>query len=161
MSLLETLQNTQLGVFLITLVIAMVPVVELRVAIPIGVGLGLGPWEALCAAVIGNMLPVPFLILFVRRIFAWLRRHFPRLDGILTHLEEKAHLKGRTVTKYKYFGLLIFVAIPLPGTGAWTGSLIAAVLDMSVKKSFPTIFGGVIIAGVLILTLTGMVSLLI
>lgn len=161
MSIFDSLQSTEWGVFLITMAVAMIPVLELRAAIPLGVGLGLSPWESFCAAVIGNTIPVPFLILFVRQVFAWLRRNFPKLDGMLTRLEKKAHLKGRKVTKYKYLGLMIFVAIPLPGTGAWTGSLVAAVLNMSISRSLPSILAGVLIAGVLIMSLTGMVTLIV
>lgn len=161
MTLLEALQDTQLGSFFITLVVAMLPVLELRAAIPIGVSMGLGPWQALLAAIIGNMIPVPFLILFIRRVFAWLRRHFPKIEGTLSRLENKAHLKGRKVSKYKYLGLLILVAIPLPGTGAWTGSLVAALLDMSVSKSLPAILFGVIIAGILTLSITGLVTVIV
>lgn len=161
MTLLEAIQDTQFGAFLITMGIAMLPVLELRAAIPLGVGMGMPPWAALLAAVTGNMIPVPFLILFVRRIFAWLRRHFPKVEGVLSRLEKKAHLNGRKVNKYKYLGLLILVAIPLPGTGAWTGSLVAAFLDMSVSRSLPTIFSGVVIAGILTLSITGLVSMIV
>lgn len=147
MTLLEALQDTQLGSFFITLVVAMLPVLELRAAIPIGVSMGLGPWQALLAAIIGNMIPVPFLILFIRRVFAWLRRHFPKIEGTLSRLENKAHLKGRKVSKYKYLGLLILVAIPLPGTGAWTGALVADVLDIRMRTALPAIAAGVVIAG--------------
>ena len=154
MSFAELLQGTVWGEMLVTLAVAMLPILELRGAIPFGVGLGLSPWQAMAAAVIGNMIPVPFIILFIRRIFAWLRRHFPRLDGTVTRLEDRAHLKGETVKKYKYLGLCIFVAIPLPGTGAWTGALIAAVLDMRLKQAVPAIFLGVAIAGILITGIT-------
>ena len=78
----------------------------------------------------------------------------PQLDHLVDRLEARAHLKGRKVTKYKYLGLMIFVAIPLPGTGGWTGALIAAFLDMRLKKAIPSIFGGVLIAGFLITGLT-------
>lgn len=161
MTLLEALQNTQLGSFFITLVVAMLPVLELRAAIPIGISMGLGPWQALLAAVIGNMIPVPFLILFIRRIFAWLRLYFPKIEGVLSRMENKAHLKGRKVSKYKYLGLLILVAIPLPGTGAWTGSLVAAFLNMSISRSLPAILFGVIIAGILTLSITGLVTVIV
>ena len=77
-----------------------------------------------------------------------------KLDHLVDRLEARAHLKGRKVTKYKYLGLMIFVAIPLPGTGGWTGALIAAFLDMRLKKALPSIFGGVLIAGFLITGLT-------
>ena len=138
----------------------MIPVIELRGGIPFGVGVGLPVWLAYLAAIIGNMLPVPFIVVYIRRIFRWMRRHLPRLNHLVTRLEQKAHLKGRMVTKYKYLGLAIFVAIPLPGTGAWTGALAAAFLDMPLRKALPSIFAGVLVAGVAISILTfGVASL--
>jgi uncharacterized membrane protein len=89
-----------------------------------------------------------------------MRRRLPWLNSLVDKLERKAHLKGQTVTKYKYLGLLIFVAIPLPGTGAWTGSLAAAFLDMPLRKALPSIFAGIVIAGLAISILTfGVASL--
>ena len=79
-------------------------------------------------------------MVYIRRIFVWLRAHFAKMDSFITKLEKKAHLKGETVRKYGPLGLLIFVAIPLPGTGAWTGALIAALLDMRLKSAVPSIF---------------------
>ena len=102
-----------------------------------------------------NLLPVPFFILYIRRIFLWLRWRSRRLDGLVTRLETKAHLKGRMVTRYKYLGLCILVAIPLPGTGAWTGALVAAFLDMRLRSAVPAIFLGVVIAGILVSLVTG------
>ena len=116
--------------------------------------LGLPYGAAFVAAIIGNMLPVPFIVVYIRRIFFWMRRHMPRLNALVDKLEKKAHLKGQTVTKYKYLGLMIFVAIPLPGTGAWTGALAAAFLDMPLRKAIPSIFAGVLVAGVAISILT-------
>ncbi|MBS1420225.1 MAG: small multidrug export protein [Clostridia bacterium] len=132
----------------------MVPVVELRLGLPYGIALGLDYPLALLAALIGNMVPVPFIIVYIRRIFIWIRRHWERLDGFITKLENKAHLKGETVRKYGPLGLLIFVAIPLPGTGAWTGALIAALLDMRLKHAVPSIFLGVCIAAGIMTALT-------
>ena len=154
MNFIEILKETVAGEMLITFFLSMVPVLELRGAIPIGVGLGLSPQTAMMVSVIGNMIPVPVIILFVRRVFAWLRRNFPRVNGAITALETKAHLKGQTVKRYKYLGLCIFVAIPLPGTGAWTGALIATVLDMSLRRALPAILLGVLIAGSIITGLT-------
>ena len=95
---------------------------------------------------------MPFIIVYIRRIFLWLRRRFPKLNRLVDKLERKAHLKGRKVSKYKYLGLFVFVAIPLPGTGAWTGALAAAFLDMPLRRALPSIFLGVVTAG-LIMTL--------
>ena len=88
-----------------------------------GVALGLPYWAAFLSAVVGNNRPAPFIVVYIRRIFQWMRRRLPRLDHLVDRLEAKAHLKGRKVTKYKYLGLMLFVAMPLPGTGAWTGAL--------------------------------------
>ena len=154
MELLQWLTDTELGAFLSTILVSMVPVLELRFGIPWGVAHGLSHFAAFVAAVIGNMIPLPFIVVYIRRIFKWMRRHLPQLDRVVDKLEAKAHLKGRTVTKYRYLGLAIFVAIPLPGTGGWTGALVAAFLDMRLRKAIPAIFIGVLIAGFLITGIT-------
>lgn len=160
-NLMEWLTQGPAGEFCFTILVSMVPVVELRGGIPFGVTLGLPVWAAYLAAIIGNILPVPFILVYIRQIFRWLRRHMPALNRIVDKLEKKAHLKGRKVTKYKYLGLLLFVAIPLPGTGAWTGALAAAFLDMPVRKALPSIFAGILIAGLAISVLTyGVASLI-
>ncbi len=146
--------TTAAGEWLYTALVSMAPVIELRGGIPIGVGLGLPLWQAYIAAVIGNMVPVPFIIIFIRRIFGWMRTHSARLGSLVDRLERKAHLKGQVVTKYKYLGLMVLVAIPLPGTGAWTGALAAAFLDMRLRKALPTILLGVLIAGLAVSALT-------
>ena len=157
---LQWLTETFAGEFLLTLLVSMVPVVELRGGIPFGVTAGLPVWAAFLAAVIGNLIPVPFIIVYIRRIFQWMRRRIPKLNRMVDALERKAHLKGQKVTRYKYLGLLVFVAIPLPGTGAWTGSLAAAFLEMPLRKALPSIFAGIVIAGVAISILTyGVASL--
>ena len=101
-----------------TFLIAMVPVLELRGAIPAGIAAGLPPAAAAAAAILGNLVPIPFLILLLRRIFDWLRKSSwvgPKIDW----LERRAHLKGRIVKKYRTIGLIILVAIPLPGPAPW------------------------------------------
>lgn len=152
--MLEWFTGTIAGKFISTFFISMLPVVELRLGLPYGIALGLDYPLALTAAVLGNMLPVPFIILFIRQIFAWMRRHMPKLDGFVAKLETKAHLKGESVQKYGPLGLLIFVAIPLPGTGAWTGALVAAMMEMRLKRAFPAIVIGVVIAGVIVSVVT-------
>ncbi len=149
MSFLDTL----FGQLILTAGVAMVPVLELRGAIPIGVAHGLDPWLACSAAVIGNMIPVPVLILLTRRVFDWLRR-LSWLGERIEALERRAHLKGRAVQKYRLLGLVVLVAIPLPGTGAWTGALVASVLDIRLRDALPAIFLGVIIAGAITTALT-------
>lgn len=157
---MQWLTENPAGEFCFTAMVSMIPVAELRLGIPFGVARGLPVWAACLAAVLGNMLPVPFIVVYIRRIFQWMRRRLPWLNSLVDKLERKAHLKGQTVTKYKYLGLLIFVAIPLPGTGAWTGSLAAAFLDMPLRKVLPSIFAGIVIAGLAISILTfGVASL--
>ena len=161
MDLFQWLTETPAGEFLLTMLVSMVPVIELRGGIPFGMAQGLEPVAAFFASIIGNMIPVPFIVVYIRRIFHWMRRHMPRLNRLVDKLEAKAHLKGATVTKYKYLGLCIFVAIPLPGTGAWTGALVAAFLDMPLRKALPSIFLGVIIAGIVVtLVSTGVFAFL-
>jgi len=160
MDLMQWLTDTMAGEFTLTVLVSMIPVVELRGGIPFGVAAGLPVWAAFIAAVIGNLIPVPFIIVYIRRIFQWMRRRMPRLNSVVDRLERKAHLKGQRVTKYKYLGLTLFVAIPLPGTGAWTGSLAAAFLDMPLRKAIPSVVVGVLIAGMAISILTyGVASL--
>ena len=160
MDLMQWLTDTMAGKFTLTVLVSMLPVVELRGGIPFGVSAGLPVWAAFIAAVVGNLIPVPFIIVYIRRIFQWMRERLPRLNSLVDALERKAHLKGRKVTKYKYLGLIILVAIPLPGTGAWTGSLAAAFLDMPLRRAIPSIIAGVLIAGLAIgLLAHGVVSL--
>lgn len=154
MELMTWLTDTLFGQMTFTSLMSMVPVVELRVGIPFGVALGLNHWEAFLAAVIGNIIPLPFIVVYIRSIFQWMRRHLPSLDSLVDKLERKAHLKGRKVSKYKYWGLLIFVAIPLPGTGGWTGALAAAFLDMPLRRALPALVAGVFIAGFLVTGIT-------
>ncbi len=154
------LHTTPLGEFLLTMFLSMAPVAELRVGLPLGAAMGLPLPAAFIAAVIGNMLPVPFIILFVRRAFAWIRRRLPPLHSFIDRLERRAESKRELVYRYQTLGLLILVAIPLPGTGAWTGALVAALMDLRMKKALPAIFCGVVIAGLLISLLTASVTAL-
>ncbi len=167
---------------------SMIPIVELRGTLLVAIGAeGLNPLISYIVCVLGNILPVPFLILFVRPVFEWMKNssvwieeklavlddRFPAgtkkpfftgmfykslkvllkpakwMKKTVDKLETKAHDKAETIKKYEMLGLFLFVAIPLPGTGAWTGSLIAAVLGMRVKDSVPMICLGVLAAGIL------------
>ena len=151
--MLEAIEASYFGKMLVTFVVSMAPVVELRGGSPFGAALGLDPLSAAAAAVLGNLVPVPFIILFVRYVFAWLKR-FPRLGSLVERMEKKAHLKSRTVMKYQKVGLCILVAIPLPGTGAWTGALVAAIMDMRLKRAVPPIVAGVLIAAGIVSCIT-------
>ena len=137
-----------------TLLISMVPVIELRGAIPIAVANGLEFHLAVLISFIGNLLPVPFIIVFIRKIFAFIRKVLPKLDGFITKLENRAEEKSDVVKKYAFWGLFVLVAIPLPGTGAWTGALIAAMLNMRLKAALPSIALGVATAALIVTTVT-------
>ncbi len=157
--MLEFLEASYAGKILATLLTSMVPIVELRGGIPFGAALGLPPAAVMGAAIIGNMIPVPFIILFIKKIFQWMRRFEP-LAKLVSHFESKAESKSDRVTRYKKFGLCIFVAASLPGTGAWMGALIAALLDMRLRDSFPVITLGVCIASLVVTGITyGFISL--
>ena len=143
-----------LGKALITFLISMVPVIELRGAVPYGYSNGLNIWVAVIISIIGNLLPVPFIIIFIRRIFALLRRISKKFDGLVTRLENRAENQSVIVKKYSFWGLFLLVAIPLPGTGAWTGALVAAMLDMRLKRAMPAITLGVLAAGIVVAFIT-------
>ena len=133
------------GVFFIS----MLPIVELRGSIPVGYTLGL-PWHInMIASIIGNMLPVPFILLFVVKAFEFMKKH-DIMKGLVEKLEKRAMSRSESVANKEFWGLMIFVAIPLPGTGAWTGALIAALLRLNPKKSFLAVLLGVTIAAILI-----------
>lgn len=146
--------STTIGQIIATFLVSMVPIIELRGAIPIGVGYGLPYWVAVVVSVIGNIVPVPFIILFIRKIFMLMRKWSKKLDTLVTKLEKRAESKSDVVQKYAFWGLFILVAIPLPGTGAWTGALVAAMLDMRLKRAFPVIALGVIAAATIVTFVT-------
>ncbi len=152
--MIEWLTGTVFGKCISTFFISMVPVVELRLGLPYGIALGLDYPLALTAAILGNLLPTPFIIVYIQRVFAWLRLHWAALDGFITKMERKAAAKEETVRRYGFWGLLILVAIPLPGTGAWTGALVAALMNMRLKSALPAIFAGVCIAAAIMTFLT-------
>lgn len=155
MEAFQFLFETTLGKCVLTMLVSMVPVIELRGGVPFGIAvLGLPTYLAFPAAVLGNILPAPFIIVYIRRVFQWMRRHMPRLNGLVDRMEKKAHRKGQKVQRYQTFGLWLFVAIPLPGTGVWTGCLAAAFLNMRLKQALPAVVLGVITAGCIMLALT-------
>ena len=130
---------------------SMLPIIELRGAIPLGAGFGLPWWLSYILSVAGNMLPVPFILLFVKTVIAWASKSklaiFNKFAGFLTKKIEKNRDK---IAKYSFWGVCFFVAIPLPMTGAWTGSLVAATLDMKFWKALLSCFLGVLIAGAVV-----------
>ena len=141
-----------------TFVTAMLPVIEIRGAIPVGIAAGLSPFAAFAVGVIGNMLPVPFLILLTRRMIEWLTKH-NILVKLTSWLKEKSEKNAQKVQRYSFWGLFVLVAVPLPGTGAWTGALVASMLEMRLMRALPAITLGVICAGLIILAVTcGVIS---
>lgn len=148
------LWSSTIGKIIMTIFISMVPVIELRGAIPIAVANGLNYWIAVVVSIIGNLIPVPFIILFIRKIFELMRKWSKKLDTVVTKLEKRAESKSDVVQKYAFWGLFILVAIPLPGTGAWTGALVAAMLDMRLRRAFPAIALGVIGAAAIVTFVT-------
>ena len=136
-----------------TAFIAALPIIELRGAIPYGISLGLSPIHAFVVSFIGSMLPVPILLLGIKPVFRFMSQttFFKR---IVDHLSMKSIKKSDKIVKYGFLGLMIFVAIPLPGTGVWSGTLAAALLDIRFKTAFPAILIGNFIAGMLIMTLS-------
>ena len=136
----------QLGVMLCS----MIPIIELRGAIPLGAALGLPWWENYILSVIGNMIPVPFILLFIRKILKWMCgsniKFFNKLGNWIANKAEKNREK---IEKYSFWGVCLFVAIPLPVTGAWTGSLVAATIEMKFWKALLSALLGVMIAGII------------
>jgi len=133
---------------LIAFLISMLPIIELRGGLIYASAAGIPYWEAMIACCAGNILPVPFILLFIRAIFRFMER-WKYTAKIVIKLEKKAEAAEKKIHKYALPGLFIFVAIPLPGSGAWTGALIAAVFNMRIKRAFPTIALGTVGAGVI------------
>lgn len=143
--------------YLIIFFISMVPLIELRGAIPVAVGFGLPILPAFVVCVIGNMLPVPVIYFFARKVLLW-GKDKPVIGGFFTFCLEKGEKGGRKLEAKAghglYIALLLFVGIPLPGTGAWTGTLAASILDMEFKKSVAAVIAGVVLAGVIMYVLS-------
>ena len=133
---------------IIAFLLSMLPVIELRGGIVYAAARGVPFITAFIICFLGNILPIPFILLFIRRILSFLER-FKYTKKLVEKIENRARTKSASIRKYQMFGLFLFVAIPLPGTGAWTGALIAALMDLQIKKSFPVIALGVLVAGII------------
>lgn len=129
---------------LITFIVSLFPILECRGGVIVARCFGLTPYLAVPISIIGNLLPIPFIFLFIEKIFDLLKN--TRFHKFIDKLEEKAMSKSEKITKYKRLGLLLFVGIPLPGTGAWTGALIAVLMKMKLKESVVSIVLGVFLA---------------
>lgn len=145
----------KIGKEFIAFIISMIPILELR-----GGLLAAGPaildipmWQAIPICVVGNLVPIPFILLLITKIFDWMKGT-RKLKPIVEKLEKKAMSKSDLIEKYEFWGLVIFVGIPLPGTGAWTGALIAALLGIRFRKAFPAIVLGVCLAAFIMTVLS-------
>lgn len=134
---------------IVSFIVSMLPILELRGGLIAAKLMNVDFLKAFAICYIGNMLPIPFILLFIRKIFNLMKR-IPKVEEIISKLEARSLRKADNVKKYRLLGLLLFVGIPLPGTGAWTGALIADLLDIRIKHSLPVIAAGVFIAGVII-----------
>ncbi len=134
-----------IGIFFISLL----PVIELRGSIPIGYYQGLPWYTNMITSIIGNILPVPFILLFVVKVFEFMKKRNIMVN-VIEKIEKRAMSRSESIANKEFLGLMLFVAIPFPGTGAWTGALIAALLQFDRKKSFVYIFIGVLIAASLV-----------
>lgn len=144
--------------YLITFIISMIPLIELRGAVPYGIGVGLPVAHVYALCIVGNMLPVPFIYLFARKVLEW-GKDKPYIGKFFTFCLEKGEKGGQKLQEKAgrglFLALLLFVGIPLPGTGAWTGTLAASILDMDFKSSVAACMCGVVLAGIIM----GVVSL--
>lgn len=151
----EAITDYLVGVFqgtipkeLIIFIVSMFPVLELRGGMIAAKLLDVELLKAFLICYAGNILPIPFILLFIRKIFRFLKR-FKATRGLIEKLEVRSMRQSEKVQRWRNWGLLVFVAVPLPGTGGWTGSLIAALLDIRIKTSFPIIALGVLIANLI------------
>lgn len=152
--MLQWFTETLIGKIIASAVVSMVPVIELRGGIPIGVGMGLDPLLAAAVCAVGNMIPIPFILLFLEKILVLMEKWGGIFGKFAAFLKRRADKKGKGLENGQLIGLIILVAIPLPGTGAWTGALVASLLKMPRKKSIFGITVGVLIAAVVVTVIT-------
>ena len=129
-------------------IISMIPILELRGGLLVAWSLGVPILKAIPICIIGNIIPIPFILLFIKKIFQLLKK-VPFFEKIIGKLENRAMKKSDNIKKYEFWGLVLFVGIPLPGTGAWTGTLAASLLHFDFKKSVLACMGGVVLAGII------------
>ena len=132
----------------IVFLISMIPILELRGGLLAASLLNVSMAKAIPICILGNIIPIPFILLFIKQIFKWLKKT-KLFRGLIIKMENRAMGKSDQIKRYEFLGLLLFVGIPLPGTGAWTGSLIASLLEVDIKKSSIAIFCGLIMATVI------------
>lgn len=138
---------------LIVFIVSMVPILELRGGFIAAALLKIPYLQAVPICIIGNIVPIPFILLFITKIFNWMKKR-KFFKGVAEKIEQKSLSKADTIRKYEFWGLMIFVGIPLPGTGAWTGALLACLLEVKMKKAVPAIFLGIIMATIIMSFIT-------
>ena len=149
------LKATRYGREILVFIISVLPILELRGGLLAASLLEVDPLVAYIISIIGNILPVPFILFFIKRIIDWLRKSKVNFfKKIAKFLDEKVEKNKEKIEKYGYLGLILFVGVPLPGTGAWTGCLLAAVLNMDRKKSFACVVCGVLMASIIMMVLS-------
>ena len=153
LSLFSSLKVIPFGKELIVFIISLMPILELRGGLLAASLLNLNPLESYIIAVIGNIIPIPFILWFINNILNWMRKK-KKLEKIVKWLDKKVIKHKDQIEKYGFWGLVLFVGIPLPGTGAWTGCLIAAVLEMDRKKAFIAALLGVLIASIIMMLIS-------
>ncbi len=157
---LMTVFSDMIPAELFVFIISMMPILELRGGLIAAALLNIPVVEALIICIVGNVIPIPFILLLIRPIFAWLKQT-KLFRPLVEKLEAKAMGKSDQVRKYEFWGLLLFVGIPLPGTGAWTGALIAAMLNISIKRAMPPILLGVCMASMIMTLISYVIPALI
>lgn len=148
LSLFSSITTNELGKSITIFILSLLPIIELRGGLIAATLLGVSFFKAFIICFIGNILPVPFILWFIRKILDWMR-NVKLFKKIVKWIDRKVENKKSQIEKYGFWGVVLFVGIPLPGTGAWTGSLIAAMLDMDKKKSFIAVLIGVLVAGII------------
>jgi len=141
------------GKQLLVFIISLMPILELRGGLIAAALLNLSPWQSYVICIIGNILPVPFILLLINKILDWMRNS-KKLNKVALWLDKKVEKNKTQIEKYGYLGIVLFVGVPIPGTGAWTGSLIASVLEMDKKKTFLAVCLGIIIASIIMMILS-------
>lgn len=153
--LFSNIMSLKFGKELIVFVISILPILELRGGLLAASLLNVNPVNAYIVSIIGNLLPVPFILLFINKILEWMgKSKIKWIKKFAKWLEKKADKNKTQIEKYGYLGLLLFVGIPLPGTGAWTGCLIASILHLDRKKAFFATVGGVIMASIIMMIIS-------
>lgn len=160
----EKLVNAIIGLFggitgiafgkeILVFIISLLPILELRGGLLAAALLGLNPITSYIICIVGNILPVPFILLLINKILKWMRTN-KFFKGFANWLDEKVEKHKGQIEKYGYLGIILFVGLPLPGTGAWTGSLIAATLEMDKKKTFLAVLTGIFMASVIMMLIS-------